>query len=232
MIAVGGIVVDQLPISEADHAMRATLQFQGRAGPAVEPFVDQLRGRAEMRDEVRHLRVQRRKDEAAIARDPRLAEAERRLVEAGAVAFLDRHADQRAGAVERPVVIGTGEAPRRALVLAAHGGATMGAAVEQHVQRAVAVAADDHRPQAELATDEAVRRRQLALMGEKGPGAAEHAVHLVGEDRLVGVERAVDAMLLHQRVERQFRWMAHAISSKPAGRRRLALASCATVSSA
>ena len=71
--------------------MCATLQFQGRAGPAVEPFVDQLRGRAEMRDEVRHLRVQRRKDEAAIARDPRLAEAERTALASASPEALCAH---------------------------------------------------------------------------------------------------------------------------------------------
>src|SRR5207253_11082314 len=78
----------------------------------------------------------------------------------------------------------------------------VGAAVEQAVDLPVLVAGDDDGTQTQAASDEVVRLRDLALVREVGPGAAEHPLHLPGEDIAVGVEAAVDALGPDELVER------------------------------
>src|SRR6185437_8545108 len=76
----------------------------------------------------------------------------------------------------------------------------MGAAVEQGANFAVAVARDDERAQAEFAGDEIVVFRNLTLVRQVDPGAAEYLRHFPREDVGVGVDQPVDAILLHELV--------------------------------
>src|SRR5271170_6316337 len=65
----------------------------------------------------------------------------------------------------------------------------MGAAVLESMNGAVLVAGDHHRHVAEIGEPERVRRRQLGLQAQEGPGiAAEDALLLLRIDIAVGVE--------------------------------------------
>ena len=77
-------------------------------------------------------------------------------------------------------------------------GAAMGAAVVERADFAVGVAHDDERPQAHAPGDEIVDVRDLAFVRQIGPGAAEDVRHLGFENRRVGVDQPVRAVLLDQ----------------------------------
>ena len=142
-----------------------------------------------------------REDEAAIAVDPRhLRDVELRVLEIAGIAVRPRHRAQLAGVEEAPAVIGAGEDARRALFLAAQRGAAMGAAVEQRADFAVGVAQQDDRAQAQPRGDVVVVVRDLALVPDIDPDRAEDVGHLGLEDRRIGVDQAMDAILLDQLV--------------------------------
>src|SRR5262249_39306884 len=138
-------------------------------------------------------------DESAIslqARNPPQVIAVER--EARPVGVIARHGYALPVVAVGPSVIAAGEIARRAFTLAAHGGGPMRASVHQRVDFAAAVAGQDDRAQAEVAGDEIVGLGDFALVAEVNPRAAEDPDHLLGEDRRVGVERAMDPLLLPQ----------------------------------
>ena len=200
VIAVAGIVVGELPVALELEPVRLADRDLA-AGLAVEPFVDRLGDGAEIVDERRRIGIERREDEAAIAVDARhLRDVELRVLEVAGIAVRPRHRAQLAGVEVAPAVIGAGEDARRALVLAAQRGAAMGAAVEQRADLAVRVAQQDDRAQAQPRRDVVVVVRDLALVAEIDPDRAEDVGHLGLEDRRIGVDQPMDAILLHQLV--------------------------------
>ena len=114
------------------------------------------------------------------------------------IAVGPRHAAQPPGVEKIPAVIGALERLRVALVPAAQRGAAMGAAIVERADFAVAVAHDDQRTQAQAAGDEVVLVRDFAFVREIRPGAAEDLRHLGFEDRRIGVDQPMRAVLLDQ----------------------------------
>ena len=78
-------------------------------------------------------------------------------------------------------------------------GAAVGAAVEQHLHAAVAVARHDHRLAPELGGDVVTRIRHLAAVADEQPGAAEDALHLEFENLGIGIDAPVHAAGLDER---------------------------------
>ena len=60
------------------------------------------------------------------------------------------------------------------------------------------------------AGDEIARAGNLAVVPDEDPAAAEDALQLVVEDARVGVERGVDAVVLHERLVVDRRWRTRA----------------------
>ena len=117
------------------------------AVPAVELQVEVAGEVAEIFDEARRGRIPGRPDRALVVVHLRdLDEAPFLLVEPRMVGLAEiRHADQPPVGAVAPAVIGAGEDGRRALVVAAHLHAAMAAGIEEDVDPAGAVAAQDHR---------------------------------------------------------------------------------------
>ena len=200
VIAVAGIVVGELPVALVFEPV-GLADRDLALGLAVEPFVDRLGDGAEIIEQRRRIGIERREDEAAIAVDARhLRDVEFRVLEIAGIAVGPRHRAQLAGVEIAPAVIGAGEDARRALLLAAERGAAVGAAVEQRADFALRVAQQDDRAQAEPRGDEVVVLGDLALVAEIDPDRAEDVGHLGREDRRVGVDQAMDAVLLDQLV--------------------------------
>ena len=74
----------------------------------------------------------------------------------------------------------------------------MGAAVVERADFSLAVAHDDERTQTQAPGDEIVHVGDFAFVREIGPGAAEDVRHLGFEDRRIGVDQPVRAILLDQ----------------------------------
>lgn len=148
-----------------------------------------------MIEERRHVRIEAGKDKAAIAFHTRQAEQSLRLREGvGIAAGLAAmgNADERPVIGIDPAVIGALEFPRPASELPAQHRAAMPAAIDQHIQPALLIAADDHRLQADMRGLEVARLGQLALMRDKDPGLLEDALHLAREDGGIAVSARVD----------------------------------------
>src|SRR5437879_1036909 len=144
------------------------------------------------------LRAQAGEHEAAIARLSRYArEAMRALVEPGVAAGIGR-AEQLAGEVVGPAVVRTRERARAPAVGRAHHRAAMHATVGEDRDLALARAHHQDGLGADAAGDEIAGARDLALVADEDPAAVEDAFHLVVEDARVGVERRVDAVVLHE----------------------------------
>src|SRR5262249_36778671 len=102
--------------------------------------------------------------------------------------------------VVRPAVIGTRERTRVAAVGGAHHRAAVHAPVDEHGDRAVGAAHHDDGLGADAARDVVARSRNLAVVADEDPAAPEDALHLFFEDAWIGVERGVDAIVLHERL--------------------------------
>ena len=81
-------------------------------------------------------------------------------------------------------------------------GAAVGAAVEQHVDAAVAVPRHDHRLPPEFGGEIIARIGDLAGMADEQPGPPENPLHLQFEDIRIGIDAAVDASGLDQFCDR------------------------------
>ena len=173
VIAVARVVVGELPVALVLDAVRLA-HLELAAGIAQHPVVDRLRDRPEVLDERQRIHVERAEDEAAIALHARhLRDIVLGIAHVAGITVRPRHAAELAGVGEIPAVIGALEMPRIALLQPAQRRAAMRAAVEQHAHFSLAVAHDDHRPRAEPTRDEVVLVRDLALVRDVGPGAAE-----------------------------------------------------------
>ena len=197
------ILEEDLPVGmlpDAEHAAR-DLDLAGRR--TVAEIVDGGLDAAEEGLQVRPVLGEACEDEAAIARLPRQpAHGELRVlhVEAGAVvAVADGHRVQRAVAAVAPAVERAAQELARVAVRERDQlRALVGAAIEQHVDRAVGVADHEHRlpPDQRLVIVAGVRH--LARVPDIDPGAAEDALHLEVEDGGVGVDRPMHPVRLHQ----------------------------------
>jgi hypothetical protein len=140
-----------------------------------------------------------REHEAAIGGHARRAgEAVRGLVEAVVPARVG-HAQQRPAEVIGPAVIGASEGARGAPLGRAHHGAAVHAAVHEDGDVAVLPPHHDDGLGAEAPGDEVAGPGDLAVVPHEHPAAVEDALHLLGEDAGVGVERGVDPIVLDQR---------------------------------
>ena len=198
VIAITGIVVGELPVALVFEPV-GLADRDLAAGLAVEPFVDRPSDGAEIIEQRWRVRVERAENKAAIAVDARhLGDVEPGLAEVAGIAVGPRHRAQLAGIEIAPAVIGTGEDAGGALVLAAERGAAMGAAVEQRADFSLRVPQQDDRAQAKPRGDVIIVIRNLALVSEIDPHRAEDVHHLGLEDRGIGVDQPVDAVLLHE----------------------------------
>ncbi len=106
-----------------------------------------------------------------------------------AITAAERHADQIAGEVIGPLVIGADELLRRTAAGSADLHAAMRAAIDQHVDRAVAAADRDHVAIAKLAALEVAGIGDLGLEADIQPVArAEDAVQFAREDLRIGID--------------------------------------------
>src|SRR3954471_10785006 len=95
----------------------------------------------------------------------------------------------------------------------------MGAAVEQHMDAAVVVAAHDHGLASEFGRSVVAWVRYLARMADIEPGAAEDALHLEFENVGVHIDAPVHAARLDQFCNPVRMSVAHIITLRPDGRR-------------
>ena len=122
-----------------------------------------------------------------------LDEAPSRFVELLVIGLAEiGHADQLAVGAVAPAVIGAGEDGRVALVVAAHLHAAVAAGVEEDVDLAFPVAAQDHRFLAHARDEEVAGVRDLALVADEQPGAGEQPLQLLLVDLLVDEDLAAD----------------------------------------
>src|SRR6202040_3765998 len=103
-----------------------------------------------------------------------------------------RHTDQLAVAAVAPAVVGARENRRAALVVAAHLHAAVAARIQEDMDLARAVAAQDHRLLAHPRDEEIPRLWNLALVADKQPGAHEEPFQLFPVDLLVDKDLAAD----------------------------------------
>src|SRR5205085_11983651 len=103
-----------------------------------------------------------------------------------------RNADESAVGAIAPAVIRAGEDCGTALVVAAYLHAAMAAGVEEHMDGAGTVAAEDHRFLAHAGDEEIAWLRDLALVADEEPGAGEDPLLFLPIDRLVDEDFAAD----------------------------------------
>ena len=148
-------------------------------------------------------RREARKHEAAVLRHTRhRSETELLLAEFRRTPLRDRHADQGAVGVETPAVIEAGQPRRMAAALVGDFCAAMAAAVEQHMDAAVAMPRHHHRLPPEFGGKKIARIGDLAGMADEQPGPAENPLHLQFEDIRIGIDAPVDASRLDQFCDR------------------------------
>jgi hypothetical protein len=199
VVAVGGVVPAQLPVSvDRDPA---------RIGPHLDlpvrrphpPLVQHLRRRTEVFGQRWNVGVERPEHQPFAHLDTgESAEPVAGTVEAIAVRGRERDGHTSTIVRVRPPVIGAGES----LLVAPSAGAqlhsAMHASVQQRVDAAVSGAGHDHGSTTDRNSDEVVRFGDLALVGEEHPCAAEDEAHLIVEQFGVGVGGAVDPGTVEQ----------------------------------
>src|SRR5581483_3587326 len=138
--------------------------------------------------------VEAGKDESAVARDLG-GRCQREFIarERIAIGLLARHAHQLSAIVERPGVIRTLKGLRVAGPLAAHEGAAMRAGVEQHANRAVVAAHQDHRAPGYLPRPIVARVRDFRFMAHVDPASIEDPPPLLFETFGINERPAIDA---------------------------------------
>ncbi len=198
MVAVAGIVVGELPVALVFESVRladANLSL----GLSVEPFVDRFGNGAEIVEERGRIGIERGKDETAIAVHAwHLRNVVLGIVEVARITVRPRNGAQLSRVEIAPAVIRAGEYARRAPVLAAQRRAAVGTAIEQSTDLAVRVPQQNERPHPQPHGDVVVVGRNLALVAEIDPNRAEDVGHLQTKDGRVGVDQAVDAILLDE----------------------------------
>ena len=181
VIALAVVLPDELPVALFhDGALEGDL----RLGQPVRPEIG-LHQRAERR-EVGRLVGQADEDIAADALAGDRLQPVVALVEA-----VSHLAGEEQGAVEvvGPLVIGTDEPRRGALVGRADAAAAMAAGIVEGADAAFAVANDHHRVGADLHGEEAAGTGDLAVVADEEPVAVPDQFHVELEEAGVGVER-------------------------------------------
>ena len=200
MVAIAVVLGQRLPVGGAAmlHPAGRELDFAG--GGQIAGTIDQPGGRAQMLGERAPVTAQAGEDESTIARHARRPrESVRTLVERR-IATGIRHAEQLARYVIRPAVIRTAEGPRVAAIGGADQGSPVHAPVDEDGDGAVLAAHHDDGLRADVPGDEVARARDLAVVADEDPAAVEDPLQLVVEDARVGVERGVNAIVLHERL--------------------------------
>ncbi len=192
----------QLPVGAELLAEDAAGLLDLALGGAIDHVVERFGHRAEKFGEARAGRTHVAEHEAAIRLDARhLCQAEARIlhIERRRHACAMRHVVECTVEPELPGVIRAYETGAVALTDVADACAAMGAAIDQRVDPAVAVARDDHLLAAQPGQHEIAGCAQLAFMREKNPAVPEDAFHLQREDFWIGVDAPMHAIFVHQR---------------------------------
>lgn len=198
VIAVAVVLGEHLPVGETAmlHPARGQLHLAG--GRQVAGSVDEAGRRAQVLGKRDAVGGEAGEDEAPVGAHARGAgETVGALVEA-VIAPGIRNAQERAAQIVGPAVIGAGEGPGAPAVGRAHLGAAVHAAVHQHGHLAARPPHHDDGLGAEMTGHEIAGTGDLALVAHEHPAAMEDALHLVGEDAGVRVERGVDLIVLDQ----------------------------------
>ena len=214
VIAVGRIVVDQFPVAVQLQAI-GVAQRDPASGMAIEPLFERTRDRTEIIRQRRSRDVQRPENKAAERFDPRnLREVESGVADAIGVSLRPRDAAELSGVAESPAVVRALERLRGTGVAAAHGRAAMRAAVVERPYAPLRIAHQDQRAKPQPGAREIVVAGNLALVAEIHPDGAEDPGHLRAEDRVLGVDPAMHAILPDQvsEIARADRRSVHATS--------------------
>ena len=202
VVAVGLVLEEHLPVGPdlvlQPPGRQLDLVLRRQPGQAVEH-----RGRrAQVLGETRPLRGETPEHEAVDARHARdPPEAELLLRRRPAIAALERVAEQRAGVAVRPPVVRAAKSAGVAPLRIADQVRPVGAAVEQQVDLTPPVAGHDHRLRPDRLENVVVGLRDLARVPDVDPRPVPDPFQLLGEDRRVRVERAVDAVGSDQLVQ-------------------------------
>src|SRR6185437_13198348 len=181
-------IARHLPFDDsADHLVAVILAIRPlQQGAQIELHVG-----TEIILEGRRGLVETRPDRAVELRHPRADEAPFLALELALIALLEfRHAGQRTVEPIGPAVIGADEAVAVPRIIAAGGHPAVPAAIEQHIDRALLVARDDHRLGAAARQEEITVLRQLAGMTDEIPSTGENALQLATENLLARKARA------------------------------------------
>ena len=159
VIGVEHVLDLELPVAVVDVAVHADVERERPVRRAVDEVVDVALHRADM---VLEARPAGRRGSRTRSRGIRRCAARGRgrmsaLSKPSRAAFRHRHVHELAVGVVGPAVIAADQPRRVALALVDHLGAAVGAAVEQDVHAAVAVARHDHRLAPELGGDVVAR---------------------------------------------------------------------------
>ena len=176
VIVVDAVLDHQLPVGGDVVFLHAgdDLHLPGRR--LVDHQVDIVLGAGEIVDERIGVLVEAHEPEAAILLEPRRPpQPERDLVERLGIGVAARHAAPAGRHCRRSSRDRCTEAAPVALALGADDGAAVAAGVEQAVDLALLVAAEDHRPAGDLARAEIAGLLQLGGMADIDPAAAEDA---------------------------------------------------------
>ena len=76
----------------------------------------------------------------------------------------------------------------------------MGAAVVERTDLSIGVPHDDERTKSQTSGDKIIRVRDFAFVGEIGPRRAENLGHLRFENRRIGIDQTMRAILLDEMI--------------------------------
>ena len=187
MIAIHTVFHLEFPV-----AVIGVVRAAGDHLPAVRGLVgqhvDERQGRSQVVFKGGYVGVERTEQKAfVIGQSGDGREAVRLFLERGRIGAVGMvpDADQRAGGIERPAVIRTGQHPPVAAFELAHGGAPVRAGVNERTDLAGPVTHEEDRLAAHAGRKEIVRSGKLALMCQVDPTALEDMPHLQVEDARV-----------------------------------------------
>src|SRR6266851_9126372 len=164
------------------------------AVPAIERQIEVAAEIAEIVEKRRRGRVPIRPDRALVGTElGDFDEAPARLIQLLVIGLAEeRHADQMPVSAVAPAMVRASEDRGVALVVAAYLHPAVAARIEEGVDFASPVAAQDHRLLAHTRDDEVAGVGDLALMPDEEPGAGKDALQFLGVDRLVDENFAAD----------------------------------------
>jgi hypothetical protein len=173
----------ELPIRRHDPFLNAAEDLRTTGAPvaAIEQNVELRTRFTEVPLERRRLRIPRREDRTLVVRQLRdFDQPPLRAIEHAVVERI-RHRNTDELAVERiaPRVVGAGEQRRIALVVAAHFHSAVTARIQEDMDRAGAIPAEEHGLFAHARLEKIARLRNLTLVADEQPSAAEQVLEFV-----------------------------------------------------